>query len=180
MPAFDSPGARKDNRPRLIERALSNGRTLGLLLLLAATPADAQPIYEYLRLIAPAAPGGGWDQTARAMQAALQEAGIVQTSSVENIPGAAGTIGLARFISAERGKGDVLMVSGLIMLGAVVTHQSPVTLRQVTPIARLSGEYEVIAVPSGSPLGDARRSRRGVPRGAGIDLVGWRIGWRHR
>ena len=153
MPAFDSPGARKDNRPRLIARALSIGRTLGLLLLLAATPADAQPIHEYLRLIAPAAPGGGWDQTARAMQAALQEAGIVQTSSVENIPGAAGTIGLARFISAERGKGDVLMVSGLIMLGAVVTHQSPVTLRQVTPIARLSGEYEVIAVPSGSPLG---------------------------
>ena len=139
--------------PDLIARALSNVRTLGLLLLLAATPADAQPIHEYLRLIAPAAPGGGWDQTARAMQAALQEAGIVQTSSVENIPGAAGTIGLARFISAERGKGDVLMVSGLIMLGAVVTHQSPVTLRQVTPIARLSGEYEVIAVPSGSPLG---------------------------
>ena len=69
VPAFDSPGARKDNRPRLIERALSNGRTLGLLLLLAATPADAQPVYQYLRLIAPAAPGGGWDQTARAMQA---------------------------------------------------------------------------------------------------------------
>jgi putative tricarboxylic transport membrane protein len=106
----------------------------------------------HVRLIAPAAPGGGWDQTARAMQAVLQEAGLVHTSSVENIPGAAGTIGLARFIGAERGNGDVLMISGLIMLGAVVTHQSPVTLRQVTPIARLLGEFEVIVVPASSPL----------------------------
>ena len=53
----------------------------------------------------PAAPGGGWDQTARAMQLVLQQAGIVRTASVENIPGAAGTIGLARFIGAEHGIG---------------------------------------------------------------------------
>jgi putative tricarboxylic transport membrane protein len=44
------------------------------------------------------------------------------------------------------------MVSGLIMLGGIVTHQSPVTLRDVVPIARLTGEYEVIAVPAASPL----------------------------
>jgi putative tricarboxylic transport membrane protein len=130
-------------------------RTLRLLLatLIVAwsSIAVAQPL-AHLRLIAPAAPGGGWDQTARAMQAVLQAARIVPTSSVENIPGAAGTIGLARFISAERGKGDVLMASGLIMLGAVVTHQSPVTLREVTPIARITGEFEVIVVPETSPF----------------------------
>jgi putative tricarboxylic transport membrane protein len=123
-----------------------------LLTLLACAPAAfAEPQYQHLRLVAPAAPGGGWDQTARAMQQALQAAGIVGTSSVENIPGAAGTIALARLISAERGNSDVLMVSGLIMLGGVVTHLSPVTLRDVTPIARLVGEYEVIVVPAGSP-----------------------------
>jgi putative tricarboxylic transport membrane protein len=105
-----------------------------------------------LRLIAPAAPGGGWDQTARVMQQALQREGLARLAPVENIPGAAGTIGLARFIGAERRRGDVLMVSGLIMLGGIVTHQSPVTLRDVVPIARLTGEYEVIAVPVASPL----------------------------
>jgi putative tricarboxylic transport membrane protein len=105
-----------------------------------------------LRLIAPAAPGGGWDQTARVMQQALQREGLARLAPVENVPGAAGTIGLARFIGAERGRGDVLMVSGLIMLGGIVTHQSPVTLRDVVPIARLTGEYEVIAVPAASPL----------------------------
>mgnify|MGYP001764375182 CR=1 FL=1 len=53
-----------------------------------------------LKVIAPAAPGGGWDQTARVMQDVLQRAGIARTATVENIPGAAGLIGLARFIGA--------------------------------------------------------------------------------
>ena len=131
-----------------------------------AAPAGAQPAYRHLRIIAPAAPGGGWDQTARAMQQVLQRAGIVHTASVENIPGAAGTIGLARFIGAERGNNDVVMVSGLIMLGAIVTHASPVTLREVTPIARLTGEYEVIVVPAASPfrsLSDLIRAFREKP-----------------
>ena len=111
---------------------------------------DAQPAYQYLRIIAPAAPGGGWDQTARVMQQAMQQTGIVRTAPVENIPGAAGTIGLARFMGAERGKGDAVLISGLIMLGGIVTQGSPVTLRDVTPIARLTAEYEVIVVPAAS------------------------------
>ena len=55
------------------------------------------------------------------------------TRQLENIPGAAGTIGLARLVSGERGNGDVTMLSGLIMLAAVVTHRSAITLRDVTP-----------------------------------------------
>ena len=127
--------------------------TLAVVAAMAwAAPASAQPAYEQLRIIAPAAPGGGWDQTARVMQQVLQRAGIVRTPIVENIPGAAGTIGLARFIGAERGNGDALMVSGLIMLGGIVTHQSPVTLGDVVPIARITGEYEVLTVPAASPF----------------------------
>ncbi len=110
----------------------------------------AEPLFQ-LRIVAPAAPGGGWDQTARVIQQVLQGARLVRQAPVENIPGAAGTIGLARFIGSERGSGDTLMVSGLIMLGGIVTHGSPVTLGDVTPIARLTGEYEVIAVPANSP-----------------------------
>ena len=86
------------------------------------------------------------------MQQALQREGLARLAPVENIPGAAGTIGLARFIGAERGRGDVILVSGLIMLGGIVTHRSPVTLDEVVPIARLTGEYEVIAVPAASPF----------------------------
>ena len=66
--------------------------------------AAQQPQLDQLRLIAPAAPGGGWDQTARVMQQVLQRTGIVRTAPVENIPGAAGTIGLARFVGSEQGR----------------------------------------------------------------------------
>ncbi len=122
------------------------------LTTLTASNAPAQPHFDELRLIAPAAPGGGWDQTARVMQQALQSAGVVTTPIVENVPGAAGTIGLARFVGSERGNGDALLVSGLIMLGGIVTNGSPVTLADAVPIARLTGEYEALAVPAASPF----------------------------
>src|SRR3546814_4595019 len=44
------------------------------------------------------------------------------------------------------------MVSGLVMLGAILTNKSPVSLEQTTPIARLTGEYEVIVVPAASEI----------------------------
>lgn len=106
---------------------------------------------DQLTLIAPAAPGGGWDQTARAMQHALEAEHLVRVVQVENVSGAAGTIGLAQFVTSHRGRGDVLLVNGLVMLAAILWNDSPVSLEQVTPIARLTGEYEVIAVPAPSP-----------------------------
>ena len=142
------------------------GRFLIASLLAVAPGANAQTTLDQLRIVAPAAPGGGWDQTARAMQQVLQQSGRVRVVPVENIPGAAGTIGLARFIGAERGNGDALMVSGLIMLAAIVTHDSPLTLDDVTPIARLTGEYEVIAVPANSPFRSLSRPHRGVQEAA--------------
>ena len=129
------------------------GLLLGAAMLAPAAPVAGQAVsLPELRITAPAAPGGGWDQTARALQLALQTEGLAGTVTVENVVGAAGTIGLARFTGAERGRGDALMVSGLIMLGGVVMHQSPITLHDVTPIARLTGEYEVIVVPVASPF----------------------------
>ncbi len=131
---------------------IANRLVLITSLLAVAPCASAQTTIDQLRIVAPAAPGGGWDQTARVMQQVLQRRGRVRVVPVENIPGAAGTIGLARFVGAERGNGDAVMVSGLIMLAAIITHHSPLTLRDVTPIARLTGEYEVIAVPANSPF----------------------------
>ena len=44
------------------------------------------------------------------------------------------------------------MVNGLVMVGAILTNKSAVTLEKDTPIARLTGEYEVIVVPAASEL----------------------------
>jgi len=107
---------------------------------------------ESLTIIAPAAPGGGLDQTARTLQELMQAEGIVATVTVENVPGLGGTVGLAQFVDQHAGKGDALLVGGLVMVGVILTNESPVTLDQVTPIARLTGEYEVLVVPAASPI----------------------------
>src|SRR5690606_18097497 len=103
---------------------------------------------------APAAPGGGWDQTARSMQAALQDEKISESVQVTNVPGAGGTIGLAQFVNQASGDPSQLRVGGYVMVGAILTSASPVTLDQVTPIARLTGEYEAIVVPAASDIKD--------------------------
>ena len=55
-----------------------------------------------LKIMAPAAPGGGWDGTARSMQQALTAAGIAKSVQVTNVPGAGGTIGLAQLVNSPR------------------------------------------------------------------------------
>lgn len=84
-----------------------------------------------------------------------------------NATGAAGTIGLARFVTSDAGNPDALLVTGLVMVSGIAANQSPVTLADVTPIARLSGEYEVIVVPAASPhrtLADLMAAFRANPR----------------
>ena len=138
-----------DNDPRPIHAIRLFGATALAAALAICPNASAQP--KILTLIAPAAPGGGWDQTARTMQQVLQHNRFAPSVKVVNVPGAGGTIGLAQFVNDDKGKDDVLMVMGLIMVGAVRTNKSPVTLSQVTPIARLTGEYDVLVVPAASP-----------------------------
>jgi putative tricarboxylic transport membrane protein len=129
---------------------------MGLLLLLAACGGngggDAEEFpSRNLRIMAPADPGGGWDQTARTMQQALTRGGVVQRNvEVYNVGGAGGTIGLAQFASRERGDPHELMVMGLVMVGAIRTNDSPVDLSRVTPLARLTSEAEAIAVKADS------------------------------
>ncbi|PLP59509.1 C4-dicarboxylate ABC transporter substrate-binding protein [Mesorhizobium loti] len=106
------------------------------------------------KIMAPAAPGGGWDQTARSMQTALQDEKISSSVQVTNVPGAAGTIGLAQFVNQANGDASQLLVGGYVMVGGILTNNSPVTLDQVTPIARLTGEYEVVVVPAASDIKD--------------------------
>ena len=120
---------------------------------LAATPAAAQM---ELKIIAPAAPGGGWDQTARSMQQAMVASGAAKSAQVTNIPGAGGTVGLAQFVNTAKGDGNTLMVNGFVMVGAILTNKSPVSLDQVTPIAKLTEEVQIIVVPANSPIKTAK------------------------
>jgi putative tricarboxylic transport membrane protein len=109
-----------------------------------------------LKMMAPAAPGGGWDGTARSMQQVLTAAGIAKSVQVTNVPGAGGAIGLAQFVNGSKGDGSQLMVNGFVMVGSLLANKSPVSLDMVTPIARLTSEALVIVVPAASPIKDAQ------------------------
>ena len=124
------------------------------LIVLAGAPASAQQLE--LKVMAPAAPGGGWDQTARAMQQAFVASGVARSVQVTNVAGAGGTVGIAQFVNGAKGDGNQLMVNGFVMVGALAMNKSPVTLEQVTPIARLTEEIQVIVVPANSPIKTAQ------------------------
>jgi putative tricarboxylic transport membrane protein len=104
-----------------------------------------------LRIMAPAAPGGGWDQTSREMQGALRE--LVGRTEVYNVAGAGGTIGLSQFVR-RTGDPTELMTTGLIMIGAVEANDSPHSLAETTPLVRLTTDYQVVAVAADSPISD--------------------------
>ena len=132
--------------------------------LLFAGIAAAQPS---LKMMIPANPGGGWDQTGRQLAAAMQSAKLVSSVQFDNKGGAAGTIGLAQFVNAAKGDPNALMVAGMVMVGGIVLQQSPVNLTMVTPIARLTSEWEVIVVPAASPhktVGDLVKAFKENPR----------------
>jgi putative tricarboxylic transport membrane protein len=104
-----------------------------------------------LKIVAPAAPGGGWDGAARSLQQVMTATGAAKSVQVVNVPGAGGTVGLAQFVNSAKGDGNQLMVMGITMVGAILTNKSPVGLEAVTPIARMTGDPLVIVVPANSP-----------------------------
>ncbi len=114
----------------------------------SGAPAAAESLGR-MEIIAPANPGSGWDQTARAFGSALEQTELADSITVTNVPGASGTVALAQ-VSANAGQEGVLMASGLAMMSGVLTNDTGVTLDDVTPIARLIGEAEVIVVPAES------------------------------
>jgi putative tricarboxylic transport membrane protein len=134
-----------------------------LALALVAGAVAAQPS---LKMMIPANPGGGWDQTGRNLAAAMQSAKLVSGVQFDNKGGAAGTIGLAQFVNGSKGDPNAVMIGGMVMVGGIILNKSPVNLSQVTPIARLTSEWEVIVVPANSPhktMGDLVKALKENP-----------------
>ncbi len=126
-------------------------KSLAALAAAGALPLTAHAAAN-IKMMIPANPGGGWDSTGRALGKAMLDAKAVDTVQYDNKGGAAGVIGLAQFVNASKGDGNALMVMGAVMLGGIITSKPAVGLDKVTPIARLTSEYNVFVVPADSPL----------------------------
>lgn len=140
---------------RSVLKAGVAGTALAGLSAAGISPAAAQ--ISQLNMFIPAAPGGGWDGTGRAIERAMKAAGIVQNFQFDHAPGAGGAVGLPRFLQQRRGQADTLMVAGMVMVGALITNKSPVKLLDATPVARLTGEALAIVVPAASPFQNIRQ-----------------------
>jgi putative tricarboxylic transport membrane protein len=116
-----------------------------------STTGFAQSI-ETLKVFVPAAPGGGWDSTARTLEQVLRATNLIKTAQITNKAGAGGAVGLPEFVNQWKGQGNSLMVAGMVMVGALITNKSPFKIGQTVPIARLTGEFEVLVVPADSPI----------------------------
>ncbi|MCU1434083.1 MAG: tricarboxylic transporter [Pseudarthrobacter sp.] len=136
----------------------------------AGTAGGTSTARNKLTLIAPAAPGGGWDGFAREGQQSLKSAGVVNNAQVVNVPGAGGTIGLSQFVQMP-GREDALLATGGVMVGAIELGDNPESMADVVPIARLADDYAVLVVPADSEfksLGDFLAAWKENPGGTSI------------
>jgi putative tricarboxylic transport membrane protein len=118
-------------------------------------PALAQEITN-LQVLIPAAPGGGWDQTGRTMVEVLKTEKLLGNAQVTNVAGAGGTVALPQFVNQWKGRTNAVMVSGLVMVGAIALNKSQSKLTQTVPLMRLTGEYVAVVVGADSPIKSMR------------------------
>ena len=73
--------------------------------------AQGAPLFATINMFVPAAPGGGWDGTARAIERSAKAAGLVGNMQFENVGGAGGMVGLPRFVNQRKGQANTLMAA---------------------------------------------------------------------
>jgi putative tricarboxylic transport membrane protein len=136
--------------PAMLPLLPSLRRALGTFMLIAGMAGSALAL-DKVNFTIGTNPGGGYDLTARALGQAMLDAGVARSVAFDNKGGAGGTIALAHFVSNNRGDPNALIVTGAVMIGAIIQNKPPVSLAQAVPVARLFHEYNVFVVPAGSP-----------------------------
>jgi len=124
------------------------------------------------KVMAPGGPGGGYDGAARVPLQVMQQTGIFTDGfQVTNKGGAGGTIGLAEFVRTGKGDDNAIMSMGAILVGAIITNKSPITLDQTVPLVRLTDDAGAIVVAPNSPIktiADALQAMKANPGGTAV------------
>lgn len=151
----------------LLRRRLMAGAPLACCLA-AGSPALAQAGFptRTIRLVVPWAPGGLVDTGARALAESFT-ASLGQPTVVENIPGAAGTLGAAQVArSAPDGHTLLLGTSSIAIDVAGRRKMNLDPLRELAPVAMISDSFSVVVVQAGASwqtLGDLIEAARADP-----------------
>jgi putative tricarboxylic transport membrane protein len=81
----------------------------------------------------------------------MEDDDITGRVEVFNVIGAGGTVAMARLMN-EKGNGDLMMMMGLGVVGAVYTNGSSALATNATALAKIVEEQEGILVPADSPF----------------------------
>ena len=107
-------------------------------------------------LIAPNAPGGTSDRTAREIQHLFQKHGLVDVAvNVVNRPGGGGAIAMNQ-LQANPGDAHLLLVATSASLSNYITGLATYNYTDFTPVALLLGDNYGVNVRAGSPVRSAQ------------------------
>jgi putative tricarboxylic transport membrane protein len=130
-----------------------------LLLLAALLPfASAAPAQGFkptrpIELVVHTGPGGGSDVFARAIAVMVEKENLLPVRlQVVNKSGGNGNVAIAYLAEKKGDQNTIGFFTGAMLTGYLVNKEATVTIRDLTPVARLVLEPAVIAVKSDAPF----------------------------
>ena len=127
------------------------GATLAVGLSGAAF-ADGHQVVDSIHFLIPGGAGGGWDGTARGTGEALTAAGLVGTTSFENMSGGGGGKAIGYLIENADSLHDTLMVNSTPIVIRSLTGVFPHNFRDLTLVSGTIGDYAALVVGKDSAL----------------------------
>lgn len=121
-----------------------------LLLFSTAINVQAADIH----FMIPGGAGSGWDRTARGVGMVLRDAALIDNASFENISGAGGGVAIGTLIETADRRSNTLMVNSTPIIVRSLTKLFPYSFRDLTPIARVIGDYQALIVRADSDIRD--------------------------
>ncbi len=109
-----------------------------------------------VEIIAPSAPGGGTDKTARLIQRIWQDKRLLDVPiNVVNRPGGGGAVSLT-YLKQHAGDAHYVHIASAVILTNHIIGRSAFSHADFTPVALLNSEYVALAVKADSPLQTVR------------------------
>jgi len=128
--------------------------TTVLAWMFAGSQAMAQTAWrpgKNIEILVTTAPGSGSDRTARVIQKILQEQRLIDVSAVVVNRSGGGGAAVYSLLQQKKGEAHSIGISARNLIANPIVGRG-VGYRELTPIARLTGEYIAIGVRADSPL----------------------------
>ncbi len=130
------------------------------LIILFTIAASHSSVAEAIHFMIPGGAGSGWDTTARGTGMVLRNAALIDHASYENISGAGGGRAIGTLIETAERRSNTLMVNSTPIIVRSLNKIFPYSFRNLTPVARIIGDYQVLVARPESPLTDFREVLR--------------------